>query len=148
MRQKWIPTGQDDPVYVSPYSAWNAPITKFMPNSVIGATTELLFCEIFSSFLICLMFMTLKFRSIKREGSITKERDSVLIALALCGTSYAVTEMISQVSGTFVNPAISFEEMLTSFLFVSDQPLAARYCFARIAGPFIGAIIAGIFFLF
>jgi hypothetical protein len=38
--------------------------------------------------------------------------------------------------------------MLTSFFFVEDQKLASRYCFARIAGPFIGAIIAGIFFLF
>jgi glycerol uptake facilitator-like aquaporin len=119
-----------------------------MPDSDIGATTEMLFCEIFSSFLICLMFMTLKFRSIKREGTITKERDSVLIALALCGTVYAVTAMIEEVSGTFVNPAISFEEMLTSMIFSSDVTLASRYCFARLAGPFIGAIISGIFFLF
>ena len=118
-----------------------------MSNQKIGATTEILFCEIFAAFLICLIFLTLKFRSISREGTITKERDSVFIALAIAGTVYAATTMISNVSGTFCNPAISFSLMLTSYIFIPGTDLAGRYVFARIAGPFIGAVIAGVLFL-
>ena len=119
-----------------------------MPNPDIGATTEMLFCEIFASFLLCTVFMTLKFRSISREGVMTKERDSVLIACALSASSFGVTSMIKDVAGTFVNPAISLSEMCTSLIFKPDSDLAPRYLFARLAGPFIGAIIAGLFFRF
>jgi hypothetical protein len=71
-----------------------------MINEKIGATTEVLFCEVFAAFIICLVFLTLKFRSISREGTITKERDSVFIALAISGTAFAMNKMILQVSGT------------------------------------------------
>ena len=37
--------------------------------------------------------------------------------------------------------------MLTSYIFIPGTDLAGRYVFARIAGPFIGAVIAGVFFL-
>jgi len=65
-----------------------------MTNKKIGATTEVLFCEVFAAFVISLVFLTLRYRSISREGTITKERDSVFIALAITGTAYAMAKMI------------------------------------------------------
>ena len=148
MRFEWVPTNQTDAHYCINYQAWSPPVQLQMVNPEIGATTEILFCEIFASFLLCTIFMTLKFRSISRGGTITNERDSVLIALALTATTYGATSMIRQVSGTFVNPAISFSQLITSLIFVPNTPLSPRYIFARLIGPFIGAIFAGMFFLF
>jgi hypothetical protein len=38
-------------------------------------------------------------------------------------------------------------QMLTTYIFIPGTQLSGRYVFARIVGPIIGAIIAGIFFL-
>jgi len=38
--------------------------------------------------------------------------------------------------------------MLTSYIFIPGTSLSIRYTLARLIGPFIGAIMAGIFFLF
>lgn len=149
MRQYWVPSNPEKTtkIYRISYNPWYPPIHDNMANHDIGATTEMLFCEVFASFLICTVFMTLRFRSITREGIVTKERDSVLIALALSATVLGTCSMIKSVSGTFCNPAVSFSEFLTSLIFCPDNSLAWRYVFARLAGPFIGAIIAGLFFM-
>ena len=148
MRYEWVSPNTTEPHYQLTYQAWSPPVQLQMVNPEIGATTEILFCEMFASFLLCTIFMTLKFRSISRGGTVTSERDSVLISLALTVTTYGASSMIERVSGTFVNPAISLSQMITSLIFVPNTPLATRYIFARLVGPFIGAIFAGMFFLY
>ena len=64
-------------------------------------------------------------------------------------TLFAAISLVLQVSGTSVNPAISFSNWLTSAIMLTDAGLveSGYYTAARILAPFLGAALAGCFYL-
>ena len=117
----------------------------------------MLFCEAFQGFILVLVFLTLKLRLAN------KERDFVLVGGAIAATSYCVTYITKDVSGTFANPALSFSELMGNWFFIDRiqhvtvfgheatyalYNLQTSYVVIRLIGPFLGAIVAAVFFVY
>lgn len=135
-------------MYFPPVSAFELPNQAvFDADTNTGATFEVFCCEVFASFLLVLVFLTTKFQVND------KNRDFVLVAISVATTSYVVSYLISQVSGTFANPVSSLCQMFQTWAYINkgDPPaynMWFLYILAQTIGPFVGALLAGLFFHF
>ena len=69
-----------------------------------GVAPEILFCEMFGSFFVVLVFLSLKYRTHLQD----KSRDPVFHAAAMAGTLFGITFITYDLSGlSFYNPVIA-----------------------------------------
>ena len=90
-----------------PYPQYQPPyedaISKVESKTTVGVAPELLFCELFASFFLILVFLSLKYRTHLQD----KNRDPVVHAAALATTLFGVTYITATITGpSLMNPII------------------------------------------
>lgn len=110
----------------------------------------LLFAEVFASLLLCLVFLSLKYR----KDLTDKGRDPVLGAAALALTLFVVCSVTGLIIGdSLVNPVVALVEILQYVIFFY-KPVAGGTVISvggniiRCVGPFVGSILAALVFSF
>ena len=113
----------------------------------------LLFAEVFASLLLCLVFLSLKYRKDLTDNG----RDPVLSAAALALTLFVVCSITGLIiADSLINPVIAFVEIVQYIIFFY-RPIVAAGAPAiyviniggnviRCIGPFVGSILAALVF--
>ena len=109
----------------------------------------MLFAEVFASTLLCLAFLSLKYR----KDLVNKARDPVLNAAALAVSLFVVCSVTYSIVGdSLINPIIAFVDILQTVIFLHYlKPTASTYLsvgngLIRCLAPFIGSVIAALVF--
>ena len=107
-------------VFFPDYSANQSLVESVAPGADIAPV--LLFAEVFASLLLCLVFLSLKYRK-DLTGS---GRDPVLNAAALALTLFVVCSVTGLIIGdSLINPVIAFAEIVQYIIFFYRPIVAA-----------------------
>lgn len=119
----------------------------------------LLFSEVFAALLLCLVFLSLKYR----KDLIDRSRDPILTSAAHALSLFGVTMITYKVCGlNFSNPMVALLQVESAAIFVPRQNVTnittgnvtqppntdVANQTIRIFAPFVGALIAAMFFSF
>lgn len=128
------------------YTPSQSAIESVAPGTDIAPV--LLFAEVFASLLLCLVFLSLKYRKDLTDNG----RDPVFGAAALALTLFVVCSVTGLIIGdSMINPVVAFIEILQYVIFFY-KPLAGGNVISvggniiRCVGPFIGSILAALVF--
>ncbi len=82
------------------------------------------------------MFLTITFNCSQKVGMFQYNQTAMLLSI------WVLTIFGLRISGAHYNPALSIAHMLRKDTGSFPRPLALAYCFAQIAGAFVGALIS------
>ncbi len=99
--------------YYPPYYEPTLAIEKVI--TLDNYTPVLLFNEVFASAVLCLVFLSLKYR----RDLIDKSRDQILNCAALALSLFAVTSLTSPIIGlSFLNPVVALTQIMSAAIYI------------------------------